>query len=670
MADLLATGTAVAGYAIRELFRRDTACAEYLAVGRDRDRSVILKEYFPQAVARRLDGAAVSTNSPADQTQLEAGLERFLAQHQTIQGLAHGALQNIQECFRANGTAYAVLDHHEGETLLARLERDATLPVEDIHKILFPIVDGLERVHQTSLLHGRINLTNILIRTDGSPLLVGFGATASATAGPRRAFGARPRSDADLPSGGFVAPEQYSRRGRQGPWTDIYSLGAVFYQCVLGVAPTDAPGRAVHDDLEPAATLARGSYDPRLLAGIDAALALRVADRPHSLAVWRRSLTASTIRESGARMARGRMAARGPLTVPLVSSPRRNVSSFGEGTAAEREVEPRNISWAVPALAALVFIALITWLDTGVLRSSKDGHYQDSMRPGVRAVVDGVEFVPRHDPAASPAEHRGEPQTAPSKTQPGGTSVDFHDPPTEPHEPPNGPTGGATPDSIDGAIRDEGATSEVRLPNITEDGLEGVEAPGGGEPSVPPSDVDSAVASVEALTSIQGQFEEASGSLSTPLDARPVALDALHEQRVSMVGLEEVTDRVPATPHQRPPGTVPDPHCGSLTIDLNPPGADVTFVGSEAMRYHPGMELPEGEHRLRVELPDHRPEHRVVGVSGARRVQVALAPEPQPFSVAILPLGAIVGFADRDDSYAPGMRLSPGDYRVAVSLLG
>ena len=626
MADLLQTGTAVETYEIRGLFRRDNTCAEYLAVVRGRDRSVIIKEYFPQALARRVDGTMVSTHSPAEQAQLDAGLGRFLAQHRTLRRIAHDALQNVQECFRANGTGYAVLDHCEGETLLVRLERDKTLPVAGIHSVLFPIIDGLERVHGSSLLHCRIDPANILIRGDGSPMLSGFGTTPSSTAGPRQAFGAR-ESDADLPSGGFAALEQYSRRGRRGPWTDIYSLGAVMYRCVCGVAPPDAPERAVHDDLEPAAALAKGPYDPHLLAGIGAALALRVVDRPRSVAVWRRSLTSSAVEQGGARMARGRMAARGPVTAPRATPHQENVRSSGVGNAGGHELEPRNISWSVPALVAAVFIVLLTWLDTGILRSAQDGRFQESTRAGEFAVLDGLERIPRHDPTLSAANQRVEALMTPSALQPGGMSRDGDVPPAEPHELATEPTGAAVPDLARGANRDAGTGSDLSLPHFEMEGPEGAEAPGGGQSTVPATSFDSEAASVDALGSDQSEGDPASRSLPARLDLQQAA----REQPDSITGLKNVSEPVLETLEPGQDRAVTDARYGSLTLDLSPPGATVTFVGNAAMRYRPGMELPEGEHRIRVDLLGHRPENRVILVSGDTRVQVALSPEPQPF---------------------------------------
>ena len=124
---------------------------------------------------------------------------------------------------------------------------------------------------------------NLFIRSDGSPVLLDFGAA-------RQETGNHSRSVTSLATAGYAAVEQYSTRGKQGPWTDIYGLGATLYRAVTGEKPQESTERMLEDTLEPAAEKVRGRYPSSLLAAIDAAMAVRPEQRPQSVAQWRQMI--------------------------------------------------------------------------------------------------------------------------------------------------------------------------------------------------------------------------------------------------------------------------------------------------------------------------------------------------------------------------------------------
>ena len=287
MADLLQVGTLLEGYEIRGVVRRDGLSVDYEASHPALEGTVIVKELFPEALVGRLDGTALAARTPAQQTAFDAFLVRFLAQYRVLERIDHPSIVNVRECLGANGTGYAVLDFPQGETLEQRLQEGRPLPANELAALLSALIDGLERVHRANLLHREITPDHVVINPDGHPVLVGFGAGPRAAGGPRQAFSPASAGLAANLTAGYAPLEQYSNRGQEGPWTDIYALGALAYRCATGIVPEDAPSRAIHDELVPAARAAKGGYDSRLLGGIDAALAMRVADRPRSLAAWR-----------------------------------------------------------------------------------------------------------------------------------------------------------------------------------------------------------------------------------------------------------------------------------------------------------------------------------------------------------------------------------------------
>ena len=409
MADHLQSGYRFTDFEIRRVLRRDSVGVEYEAFCTRAGRPVSIKEYFPEGLADRLDSGAVVARSEADASRFDAGLARFFAQHRTLGSIDHPVIVNVRECLSVHGTGYAVMDLPEGKTLEARLENGVPLTRAELASVFGPMLDGLQAAHQAGLLHRQINPENIVIRPGAPPVLLRFGAPPPAASGPRQAFSPRAPSFFGLLTPGYAALEQYSHRGQEGPWTDIYALGAVMYRCVTGIAPIDALDRAVHDDLVPAARAARGSYDRPTLLGIDAALALRAAERPRSVAAWRRRLpvVGSTARSAPATGSRfGARPLQRPRQAPQpgarsAATVQRSAASAGPTIAQARAArEPgrsravhRGPNRAVPALAATLLIALLTWLDTGVLRSSGDGADTRSATPQQLAAAQPEDIV-------------------------------------------------------------------------------------------------------------------------------------------------------------------------------------------------------------------------------------------------------------------------------------
>ena len=406
MADYLEPGCRLARYEIIGLLRHDATGVEYEATVGGGQESVLIREYLPDGLVQRPDGPEVSATSDDVQSVVEAGLAHFIGHYGALRRVRHPTVVGVRECVRAFGTGYAVMELVPGESLSDRLSDAKRLTPEELQGILVPLVDGLGILHRINVLHRAIEPNNIVVRADGSPVLRGVGMLDAPTGGARRAFAWRPRAFIHHLAPGYAALEQYSGRGQQGPWTDIYALGAVAYRCVTGAAPLDAPGRAVQDDLVPAARAAKGAYDSRLLAGIDAALGLRVADRPRSVAAWRPVLSTRAAERGPRSSSRRRIAARQSRPSEAVALTPAFRKDDGSTQSGPRVGLTRRLNWALPALAATVFIALLTWLDAGLLRSGGARHAgadsgttgrvdlsRPSAGPDVSAGMDGVAEV-------------------------------------------------------------------------------------------------------------------------------------------------------------------------------------------------------------------------------------------------------------------------------------
>ena len=135
------------------------------------------------------------------------------------------------------------MDYCEGD-LDKLLKGNKTLTQEQTNKILYPLLSALEEIHNANLVHRDIKPSNIYLKEDGSPVLLDFGAARSELMG-------HSRSITSLATPGYGAYEQYTTRGKQGPWTDIYGLGATLYKATCGRKAPDAPDRMLEDALEP-----------------------------------------------------------------------------------------------------------------------------------------------------------------------------------------------------------------------------------------------------------------------------------------------------------------------------------------------------------------------------------------------------------------------------------
>lgn len=253
----------------------------YLATDTMLNRRVAIKEYFPREFAVR-DGTLLvrAAGNKEDRETFSWGLKRFLDEARVLALFDHPNIVAVRRFFESNGTAYLVMDYCDGVPLDELIKRDGPLSPLQINRILLPILDGLERVHSANFLHRDIKPANIFIRSDGSPVLLDFGAA-------RQEIVSHSKSVTSLATPGYAAFEQYSTHGKQGPWTDIYGLGATLYRAITGEKPQDAPDRILEDTLVPITIKAAAGFDMRILNAIDAAMSVRPKQRPQSISEWR-----------------------------------------------------------------------------------------------------------------------------------------------------------------------------------------------------------------------------------------------------------------------------------------------------------------------------------------------------------------------------------------------
>ena len=245
---------------------------------------VAIKEYLPGEFASRTANSLTVQPLTNSSEFYRYGLDRFLEEARTLAKFKHQNIVRVSRYLEANGTAYLVMDFEEGESLSEYLKRTAKpMPETALRQIFIPLLRGLGEVHRTGFLHRDIKPGNIYIRHNGEAVLLDFGAA-------RQAVGEHSRSMTGIVSAGYAPSEQYSTEGkRQGPWSDLYAIGATMYRCISGSTPIDAPSRrdSVYDDeqdpLRSATEIGAGTYSTELLSTIDWCMTLNYKQRPQSV---------------------------------------------------------------------------------------------------------------------------------------------------------------------------------------------------------------------------------------------------------------------------------------------------------------------------------------------------------------------------------------------------
>lgn len=277
----LPTGYEIDGYRIESELGAGgfgiTYRAEQLALG----RTVAIKEYLPSGLAVRAnDGKLVEPRSRQDVEDFEYGLASFQEEGKTLVNFDHPNIVTAYDFRQSNGTAYLVMQYVEGKSLEELILEQGSLDEQQIKKILFPVLDGIEQVHEAGFLHRDINPSNIIIRPNCVPVIVDFGSARCALRRKRKKF-------TTIVTDGYAPIEQYTNRMEQGPWTEIYGLGATLYHAITGAPPPEAVGRTHNDNIVPAIEAGAGRYSDMLLTTVDRALVVRAEDRLQSIAEFR-----------------------------------------------------------------------------------------------------------------------------------------------------------------------------------------------------------------------------------------------------------------------------------------------------------------------------------------------------------------------------------------------
>jgi serine/threonine protein kinase len=335
----------------------------YLARDTNLDQPVAIKEYLPVDVAARRPDSGVGSRTDGSRERYKWGLDRFIKEARMLARFDHPNIVRVHSVFELSNTAYMVMRFEAGESFSRLLDTRGTVGEDELLRILLPVLDGLALVHAAGFIHRDIKPDNIQIRADGSPVLLDFGSA-------RTAVG-KAHTLTILVAPGYSPFEQYyGSSENQGPWTDVYGLGATCYRAIAGRAPLDAIARskgilsAARDAIVPAAVVGAGRYSARLLAAVDHALAFSEKDRPQTIAEWRKELVGN----GGAPVAVPRTETRPPGPRTMTAPPSEGARPIAAAAPpAAVPGKPGPLVWSIggAAVAAMVIGTLLHFSRNG-----------------------------------------------------------------------------------------------------------------------------------------------------------------------------------------------------------------------------------------------------------------------------------------------------------------
>lgn len=217
----------------------------YIGYDTKLERKVAIKEYLPGEYSTRMPGTTeVLTHDEEKSKQFQKGLSKFVEEAKILAKMQDcNGVVKIYDSFMENSTAYIVMEYMEGMELAEYLKEKGRLSVEEAKEILHPILIALKEIHAQGIMHRDIAPNNIYLLNDGRVKLYDFGAS-------RYVSSSHSKSLSVIVKPGFAPAEQYSSRGEQGPWTDVYSLAATFYNMITGIVPEDALDRIEKEELQ------------------------------------------------------------------------------------------------------------------------------------------------------------------------------------------------------------------------------------------------------------------------------------------------------------------------------------------------------------------------------------------------------------------------------------
>lgn len=367
-------------------------------------------------------------------------VERFRLEARIAANLRHPNIVAIYDVGQEAGRHFLVMEYLDGKPLSTLVGENGALPVQDVLDITAQIAAALDHIHQRGLVHRDVKSGNIIVEQEGRAVLTDFGIVRALVGGALTASGTI------LGTTPYLAPEQISLGGI-GPWTDLYALGVVVYEMLVGELPFEADSTAavlfqVVQQMPPSVSLTRAS----LPEGVDTVLDRMLAKDPReryasgeAFVAALEQVLADGVVEIGAAASSGRNRASPAAANPFGAPPPPNLIRSPMPTPATRLIRPgewaeapprRSVPgwfWATLGVMLLALVALGALLGSGVFAGSGS---QATETPMATA-------TPTVEPTASPSAPATATSTASPTSAGAGVSTATATPPSPTATPPS-----------------------------------------------------------------------------------------------------------------------------------------------------------------------------------------------------------------------------------------
>lgn len=282
-------------YLVGKLLEYNGDGATYMGLDLSTREPVNIREFFPERIALRDPKTLGVYVAQGNENVFDECLQSFTEMWRKLMRLSGlSALIKVKDTLEGNGTCYAITENIDGITLREYLLRNNVgyISWEKARPLLMPVLSTLGTLHASGIIHRGISPSTLIVASDGKIRITGFSIS--------QVRSARSELKCQLYNG-YAAFEQYGFEGRQGTWTDIYGFGAVLYRTLIGTDPIDATERVTNDRL-----MVPGKFAEQLPAyvinGLVNALQILPEDRTRTVEELRAELSASPSAAAGSGM--------------------------------------------------------------------------------------------------------------------------------------------------------------------------------------------------------------------------------------------------------------------------------------------------------------------------------------------------------------------------------
>jgi formylglycine-generating enzyme required for sulfatase activity len=285
----LLSGTRLEEFVIDRVIGAGGFGITYLALDTCLNRKVVIKENLPAQFCYR-DPSSMTVaprhTHGEDADNFRWSLENFSKEAALLASLDHPGIVKVLRSFHALGTAYFTMPYVDGLALdeLARQRQGKPFTEAELRGLLERVLVALAYLHNRGVYHRDIKPGNILITSEGKPVLIDFGSARQRLS---------ERSMTVVESAGYTPFEQLQSRGNIGPWSDLYALGASIEKILTGEAPPKAADRVIDDPRKSLCGNPKWNqlYSAEFLSSIDKALSVKPTQRWQSSDEWKSWLT-------------------------------------------------------------------------------------------------------------------------------------------------------------------------------------------------------------------------------------------------------------------------------------------------------------------------------------------------------------------------------------------